>query len=156
FGQGCLLARRLIEADVRLVTVYWHYEGPDDSPVWDTHWNNYPHLRDRLAPPTDIAVAALLQDLADRGLLADTLVCGRGEFGGWTKINGKGRRAHWPHVQSILMAGAGITAGRAYGASDRQAAYPADQPVSPANLAATVLHLLGVPADGMIQDRLGR
>src|SRR5262249_23490929 len=69
FGQGCLLARRLLEAGVSLVTVYWHYEGPADSPVWDTHQNNFAHLRNRLVPPTDQAVAALLDDLGDRGLL---------------------------------------------------------------------------------------
>jgi hypothetical protein len=62
FGQSCLLARRMLEAGLGLVTVYWHYEGPDDSPVWDTHWNNYPHLRNRLMPPTDQAFAALLEE----------------------------------------------------------------------------------------------
>ncbi|MEX2027579.1 MAG: DUF1501 domain-containing protein, partial [Pirellulaceae bacterium] len=92
FGQGCLLARRLIEAGVELVTVYWHYEGPEDSPVWDTHGNNFPHLRQRLAPPTDQAASALLSDLHQRGLLDGTLVIVMGEFGRTPKINGNGGR----------------------------------------------------------------
>ncbi len=156
FGQGCLLARRLIEAGVALVTVYWHYEGPDDSPVWDTHWNNFRHLRERLMPPADAAFAALLADLAARGLLDDTLVVWMGEFGRTPKINDKAGRDHWPHVQSIVLAGAGVPGGSVYGASDRSGAYPADQPVSPADLVATLLHLLGVPADLEVRDRTGR
>jgi hypothetical protein len=156
FGQGCLLARRLIEAGVELVTVYWHYEGPDDSPVWDTHWNNYPHLRNRLAPPTDQAASALLADLQQRGLLDETLVLVMGEFGRTPKINGKGGRDHWPHVQSILLAGAGIRGGTVYGASDMQGAYPAEKPISPADLIATILHLMAVPRDMELHDRTGR
>ena len=156
FGQGCLLARRLIEAGVELVTVYWHYEGPDDSPVWDTHWNNFPHLRQRLAPPTDQAAAALLADLHQRGLLDETLVVMLGEFGRTPKINGKGGRDHWPHVQSILLAGARIPSGAVYGASDKQGAYPAEKPVTPADLIATILHLMAVPRDLELHDRTGR
>jgi hypothetical protein len=156
FGQGCLLARRLLEAGVALVTVYWHYEGPDDSPVWDTHQNNYPHLRQRLMPPTDQAVAALLADLSQRGLLDETLVLCLGEFGRSPRINKQGGRDHWPALQSVLLAGAGIRGGSVVGASDRLGAYPAEQPVSPADLAATVLHLLGVPPDLEVHDRTGR
>jgi hypothetical protein len=147
FGQGCLLARRLVEAGVALVTVYWHYEGPDDSPVWDTHWNNFPHLRNRLAPPCDQAVSALVDDLHQRGLMDDTLLVCLGEFGRTPRINDMGGRDHWPHVQTVLLAGAGVPAGTVYGASDREGAYPVDAPVSPADLAATLLHLLGVPED---------
>jgi hypothetical protein len=156
FGQGCLLARRLLEAGVALVSVYWHYEGPDDSPVWDTHQNNFAHLRERLLRPADQAIAALLDDLASRGLLADTLVICMGEFGRSPKINKLGGRDHWPHVQSVLLAGAGIPGGSVHGASDRHGAYPADGPVSPADLAATILHLLGVPLDTELHDRTGR
>ena len=156
FGQGCLLARRLLEAGVQLVTVYWHYEGPDDSPVWDTHENNFPHLRNRLAPPTDAAVSALLDDLASRGLLEETLVIVMGEFGRSPKINSKGGREHWPQVQSILLAGAGIRAGEVYGASDRDGGLPAESPVTPADLTATFLHLLGIPPHTEIHDATGR
>src|SRR5262249_9605382 len=101
FGQGCLLARRLLEAGVGLVTVYWHYEGPEDSPVWDTHQNNFPHLRKRLAPPTDVAVSAVFDDLAARGMLADTLLVVMGEFGRTPKINKDGGREHWGWAQAI-------------------------------------------------------
>ena len=145
FGQGCLLARRLLEAGVSLVSVYWPYEGPDDSPVWDTHQNNFPHLRQRLLPPTDQALAALLEDLSARGLLAETLVVCLGEFGRSPKVNRNGGRDDWPHVQAVLLAGAGTPAGSVHGPSDRHGGYPADAPVSPADLAATLLHLLGVP-----------
>lgn len=156
FGQGCLLARRLLEAGISLVTVYWHYEGPDDSPVWDTHENNFPHLRNRLLPPADLAIAAVVEDLSTRGLLADTLVIVMGEFGRTPKINAKGGRDHWPHVQSVLLAGAGIPAGSTYGKSDRIGAYPAELSVTPADLAATILHLLGVRGDLELHDRTGK
>ena len=156
FGRGCLLARRLLEAGVPLVTVSWHYEGPDDSPVWDTHENNFRHLRERLLPPTDRAVAALLDDLSDRGLLADTLVVVMGEFGRSPRVNAKGGREHWPQCQSILLAGAGVPVGAVYGSSDRIGGYPATLPVGPADLTATFLHLLGVPPDATVRDRAGR
>jgi hypothetical protein len=156
FGQGCLLARRLLEAGVTLVTVYWHYEGPDDSPVWDTHWNNFRHLRERLAPPTDRAVAALLGDLSARGLLDDTLVICMGEFGRTPRINREAGRDHWGKAQSILLAGAGIRGGRVHGATDRIGSEPADAPVTPPDLVATVLHLLGVNPHFEVHDRTGR
>ena len=156
FGQGCLLARRLLEAGVPLVTVYWHYEGPDDSPVWDTHENNFRHLRERLVPPADRAAAALIDDLAARGLLDETLVVVMGEFGRSPRINRQAGRDHWAPVQSVLLAGAGVPGGTAYGASDRTGGYPADRPVTPADLAATVLHRLGVPAGLEVRDRTGR
>ena len=156
FGQGCLLGRRLLEAGVPLVTVYWHYEGPDDSPVWDTHENNFPHLRNRLVPPADRAVAALLEDLSCRGLLDETLVIVMGEFGRTPRINRHGGRDHWPHVQSILLAGAGIPGGSVYGSSDRFGAFPSLNPVAPPDLTATFLHLLGVSPDLEIHDRAGR
>lgn len=156
FGQGCLLARRLIEAGVTLVTVYWHYEGPDDSPVWDTHWNNFKHLRERLMPPTDRAVSALLHDLDQRGLLEETLVLCFGEFGRTPRVNKMAGRDHWPQVQSIMAAGGGVRGGQVYGASDPQGAYPADKPVGPADLTATILHLLGVPREMEIHDLFGR
>jgi hypothetical protein len=156
FGRGALLARRLLEAGVPFVTVYWHYEGPDDSPVWDTHWNNSPHLRQRLAAPADRAISAVLADLDERGLLHDTLVLCLGEFGRSPRINHMAGRDHWPHVFSALVAGAGIPGGTIYGASDGQGAYPASQPISAEDFGTTVLHLLGVPADYELRDQLGR
>jgi hypothetical protein len=156
FGQGCLLARRLLESGVSLVTVYWHYEGPDDSPVWDTHQNNFLHLRRRLMPPTDQAFSTLLTDLADRGLLEDTLVVCLGEFGRSPRINREGGRDHWPKAQSVVLAGAGTRAGSVYGVTDSSGGLPADRPVTPPDLAATILYLLGVPADLELRDRAKR
>jgi hypothetical protein len=156
FGQGCLLARRLLEAGVGLAAVYWHYEGPDDSPVWDTHQNNFVHLRRRLMPATDQAFAALLEDLGQRGLLDETLVVCLGEFGRTPRINKLGGRDHWSAVQSVVFAGAGIHGGSAYGASDRDGATPSDRPVRPADITATLMHLLGIPADPEVVDRTGR
>jgi hypothetical protein len=156
FGQGCLLARRLLEAGIALVSVYWHYEGPDDSPVWDTHQNNFRHLRERLAPPADRAIAALVADLFQRGLLDETLVLCMGEFGRSPKINAQAGRDHWPAVQSVVLAGAGVPGGSVHGSSDRIGAYPGTHPVRPADLAATVLHLLGVPPDLEIRDQNDR
>ncbi|MBI3462998.1 MAG: DUF1501 domain-containing protein, partial [Planctomycetes bacterium] len=103
--------------------------------------------------PADQAVAALLDDLAARGLLAETLVICMGEFGRTPKINRYAGRDHWPHVQSILLAGAGIRGGSVYGASDKTGAYPADSPVSPPDLVATILYLLGVPPDLELRNR---
>lgn len=156
FGRGCLLARRLIETGVSMATVYWHYEGPDDSPVWDTHQNNFAHLRTRLAPPTDQAVATLLDDLQARGLLDETLVIVMGEFGRTPKIGREAGRGHWPFAQSILLAGAGIPGGAVYGKTDRLGAYPSEKPVTPADLAATILHLAGVDPTLQLHDALGR
>jgi hypothetical protein len=156
FGKGCLLARRLLEAGVALVTVYWHYEGTEGSPVWDTHDNNFRYMRDRLAPPTDRALSALLSDLRDRGLLDETLVICMGEFGRSPQINAYAGRDHWPNVFSVLLAGAGVQAGSVYGASDRVGGLPAAAPVSPADLTATCLHLLGVPNHLEVVDRTGR
>lgn len=156
FGQSCLLARRLAEADVPFVTAYWHYEGPDDSPVWDTHWNNFKHLKNRLAPPADQAISALLDDLTERDLLDDTLFLCWGEFGRSPKINADAGRDHWPSVQTVLLAGAGLPRGTSIGRSDAEGGFPVDQPVSPADLSATVLHLLGVPSDLEVHDINGR
>ena len=98
----------------------------------------------------------MLDDLATRGLLADTLVICMGEFGRSPRINSKGGREHWAHVQSVVLAGAGIRGGNVYGASDRHGAYPVQSPVTPAELTATMLHLLGVPPDLELTDRTGK
>jgi hypothetical protein len=119
FGQGCLLARRLLEAGVALVTVYWHYEGPDDSPVWDTHENNFKHLKQRLAPPADQAFATLLEDLSTRGLLSDTLVVCMGEFGRSPRVNSKGGqiigRAFDPWSWPVQVYAAAVSTGHRIG-----------------------------------------
>jgi hypothetical protein len=155
FGRGCLLARRLVEAGVAMTTVYWHYDGPEDSPSWDTHNDNFRHLRERLLPPADRAIAALVDDMKVRGLLDETLVVCLGEFGRTPRISAKAGRGHWPFAQSALLAGAGVRTGP-FGSTDHHAAYPVDRPMSPADLAATLLHLLGVDPKLEMRDALGR
>ena len=143
FGQGCLLARRLVEAGVRLVTVNWER----DDAYWDTHADNFKLHKDPLLPNFDRGLSALLDDLAGRGLLDETLVVCLGEFGRTPRINAKAGRDHWAACNTVVLAGAGIPGGQIYGASDASAAYPANHPVSPESLAATIYHLLGIPGD---------
>jgi hypothetical protein len=153
-GQCLLLARRLVEAGVRLVCVNWHQDGQF---FWDTHTNNFVGLKDRLMPPADQGFSSLLEDLSQRGLLDETLVVWVGEFGRSPRINkGNAGREHHPACYSAVLAGGGVRGGQVYGRSDRLAAYPAENPASPADLTATVYHALGVPADATLQDREGR
>jgi hypothetical protein len=131
FGQSCLLARRLVEAGVPLTTVFWNSPRNTDPQSWDTHNNTVERLRDHLLPAFDRAMSALLDDLHARGLLDSTLVMWMGEFGRTPKINRVGGRDHWGFCQSVLLAGGGVKGGQVYGASDSQAGYAADKPVSP-------------------------
>ncbi|HKI38188.1 MAG TPA: DUF1501 domain-containing protein [Gemmataceae bacterium] len=168
FGQGCLLARRLIEAGTRFVQVNWP-AGSDTEPVpgpdgsWDTHRNNFPMLRDHRCPVFDRAAAALLDDLTARGLLETTLVVAVGEFGRSPKIGspttnnvGPGGRDHWPSCYTCLIAGGGVRGGQVYGASDRHGAYPQKQPVHPYDLIATLYHALGIDPATEYRDTLNR
>jgi hypothetical protein len=152
FGQGCLLARRLVEAGVRLVTVNW---ARDDA-YWDTHANNFRNLKDKLLPPYDRGFSALLEDLDRRGLLSETLVVCLGEFGRSPKVNANAGRDHWAACNSVVLAGAGIRGGQVLGASDRTAAHPARRPVSPDDLAATIYHALGIDPHTPVRDALSR
>lgn len=159
FGQSVLLARRLVEAGVRLVQVNFPREAGDLSsgnPLWDTHSNNAERLRETLCPALDQAYPALVADLAVRGLLDETLVVLTGEFGRSPRINRIGGRDHWGTVFSACLAGAGLPGGRVIGASDRLGAEPMTRPMGPADLAATILHLLGIRPDSEFHDRLGR
>ncbi len=158
FGQSCLLARRLVEAGVGLVHVNWHRgpEEPSDAPVWDTHANETARLKTALAPVADRAIAGLLDDLTDRGLLDSTLVMCLSEFGRTPKFNGRGGREHWGHVFSVALAGGGVKGGQVIGASDKNGGYPKDGRVSPADLTATALHCLGYDPATDIHDTLGR
>ena len=150
-GQCLLLARRLIEAGVGLVTVNWHNDGQN---FWDTHGDNFNQLKNRLMPPADQGFSALLEDLAARGLLDETLVVWVGEFGRTPRINrANSGREHWPHCYSAVLAGAGVRGGSVHGASDRWAAYPASDPVSPDDLGATILHALGIDPGNTRQGR---
>lgn len=153
-GQCLLLARRLIEAGVPLVTVNWHNDGMN---FWDTHGDNFNQLKNRLMPPADRGLSALLDDLESRGLLEETLVVWVGEFGRKPHITrANAGREHWPHCYSAVLAGAGIRGGAVHGASDRWAAYPARDPVSPDDIGATILHALGIDPATEIRDPVGR
>jgi hypothetical protein len=152
FGQGCLLARRLVEAGVGLVTVNW---ARNDA-FWDTHADNFKKLKTELLPPFDLGFAALIDDLAQRGLLDETLVVCLGEFGRTPKISANAGREHWAACQTVVFAGGGVRGGQVIGSSDRIAAYPATRPVSPSDLAATLYQALGIPLDAELRDALGR
>jgi hypothetical protein len=159
WGQSCLLARRLIEAGVRLVHVNWAREPGDsavDNPMWDTHAQNADRLQDALCPMFDVTFDALLDDLADRGLLAETLVVAVGEFGRTPRINKLGGRDHWGQVFSMALAGAGIRGGQVIGASDKNGAYPITEPIRGGDLTATIFHLLGIDPSGMFRDKADR
>jgi Protein of unknown function (DUF1501) len=152
FGQGCLLARRLVERGVSLVTVNWER----DDAYWDTHKNNFADMKNKLCPNLDQGFSALLDDLAERGMLDETLVVALGEFGRTPQINAQAGRDHWAPCNTVVLAGGGIPGGTVYGSSDRIAAYPASDPVTPQDLAATIYHLLGVDAHLTLHDGLGR
>lgn len=144
FGQSCLLARRLIEAGVSFVTVNDRGPGPLG---WDTHQQNFPTIKDQLAPALDKGLAALIVDLADRGLLDDTLVVMMGEFGRTPKINQSAGRDHHGRANSVLLAGAGLPAGLALGKTDDKGDSPVDKPVTPADLAHVLYTRLGIDPD---------
>ena len=160
-GQCMLLARRLIEAGVRLVTVV---TGRRYDQAWDTHRDHFPLLRRSLLPYFDREFAALLEDLAGRGLLDETLVVAMGEFGRTPKLgyvtSGAGAardgRDHWPFCYTVLLGGAGVPAGLIHGASDRHGGHPSRDPVTPHDVAATIYAALGIPPDTHLTDTLNR
>lgn len=151
FARNCLLARRLVEAGVPMVTVY-SVANRD----WDTHGGNFAALKNTLLPLTDQGLSALITDLAQRGLLDETLVVWMGDMGRTPLINKAAGRDHWSFCYSILMAGGGIPPGQAYGSSDRTAGYPAAQPVAPGDVAATIYHCLGINPASQVADQQGR
>jgi uncharacterized protein (DUF1501 family) len=165
-GQAVLQARRLVEAGVPLVTVFWQNDGTTNVSVyWDTHNRNFTDLKTRLCPVADQAFSALLEDLGARGLLDETLIVWTGEMGRTPRVGqsvvggaGAGRdgRDHWANVFTSVLAGGGVRGGQVYGSSDRFAAYPAANPTSPADLAATVYDRFGVAPDTTIYDRQGK
>ena len=159
WGQCVLLARRLVEAGVRLVHVQWPREDGDnavDNPLWDTHAQNFDRVEDVLCPMFDVGFTALIEDLDHRGLLDETLVVAIGEFGRTPKINPKSGRDHWGPVFSFAMAGAGISGGQVFGSSDANGAYPKTDKLRPGNLTATIFHLLGLDHRHTFSDREGR
>jgi Protein of unknown function (DUF1501) len=163
YGQSCLLARRLVESGVKFVNVYFSSSigGQDTSRGgWDTHgFNNtrmYPILKQWQLPLTDRTLPTLINDLDERGLLDETLVLWMGEFGRTPRLNDNISRDHWPRCYTVLAAGGGMPRGHVYGASDKQGAYPAKDPVTLGDLSATMFELLGIPSDTEMRDTLNR
>jgi hypothetical protein len=154
-GSCLLAARRLVERGVPFVSVHTEIFGANGH-SYDMHENNFGMLKDANLPILDAGYSALIQDLEDRGLLESTLVVVMGEMGRSPKVNGAAGRDHWPQCGFSLLTGGGVKAGCVYGASDKIAAYPKDHPVSPADLVATIYHLLGIDPDLMLPDRTNR
>src|SRR5262249_55875901 len=153
FGWSLLMARQLVEAGVNLVQVNL---GNDET--WDTHGNAFPHLKDKLFPPTDKCLSALLDDLHDRGLLSEPLIVMAGAFGPTPRISPLPQyhkhpgRDHWGAVQSVFFAGGGVQGGRVVGSSDKIGGYPKTDPQTRENMAATIFHSLGIPSSAVWHD----
>jgi uncharacterized protein (DUF1501 family) len=156
-GQSCLLARRLVEAGVKLVTVCSGFNGKTPQDAWDTHTDNFRKLKNTLLPPFDRSLSALLDDLKQRGLSQKTLLVVLGEFGRTPKINAQAGRDHWHHCYSVLLTGGGVQPARVLGRSDRQGAYPVQGRVcTPADLCATVFDCLGIDLHQEMSDQGGK
>jgi hypothetical protein len=153
-GQSLLLARRLVEGGVNFVAAFDGQTNGQDA-NWDSHERLFARHR-QLIPPADQALSALVEDLDARGLLDTTLVLALGEFGRTPRVNGSGGRDHWPDCYSVLLAGGGATGGAVYGASDRIGGYPAADPTTPADLAATIYWRFGIDPATEIIDQTGR
>jgi hypothetical protein len=157
FGWSLLMARNLVEAGVNLVQV-----NLGNNETWDTHGEAFPHLKDKLFPPTDRALSALLDDLSNRSMLDETLIVMAGEFGRTPKVSHLPQhyklpgRDHWGAVQSVFFAGGGTQGGRLVGSSDKIGAYPATDPQRPENMAATIYTALGLPDTAAWYDELNR
>ena len=153
FGRSCLVARRLVQTGVRMVTVAWPILP--ETPHFDTHAGNFPTMKKNL-PVMDRAVTGLLKDLQEKGLLDETLVVCTGEFGRTPVINPNGGRDHWGPVYSTLLAGAGINGGQVYGSSDKQGGQPKAHPVHVSDFVATIYHALGYDRNTRVVDYQGR
>jgi hypothetical protein len=157
FGQGCLAARRLVEAGSKFVSVFWDEYGLAGS-AWDTHWNHYDRMKNELMPGFDLALSGLINDLDQRGQLDDTLVMVLSEHGRTPRISNAvgGGRDHWSQAYTCLFAGGGVARGRVVGRTDRHAATVTERPVSPKDILATAYHLLGIDPETTLTDRTGR
>jgi hypothetical protein len=160
FGHSTLIARKLVDEGVRFVNVTWDLFWDRiqiDYDAWDTHTKNFEILKTNKLPHFDQTFTALLEDLDRDGVLDDTLVVVMSEMGRTPKINANAGRDHWTHCYSVVFAGAGVKGGTIYGASDAQAAYVKDRPVSTADICATIYRALGIDPDStMVQDKTGR
>ena len=154
YGQSVLLARRMIEAGTRMVTISW---APDANATWDTHGGNFKKLKNTLLPQFDAACASLVADLGERGLLERTLVAVLGDFGRSPKVNASdGGRDHWNYCYSLMLIGGGFKGGFVYGASDKIGAFPARDALVPGNVISTIYHALGIPPEYELHDQLDR
>ena len=157
YGWSLLMARRLVEAGVSLVQV-----NLGNNETWDTHGDAFPNLKNKLFPPTDKALAALLDDLDQKGMLESTLIVMAGEFGRTPKLSTltahykNPGRDHWGAVQTAFFAGGGVSGGTVIGSSDKIGGYPSANPQTPENMAATIYHSLGIPAASAWRDGLDR
>lgn len=159
FGQSCLAARRLVEAGSKFVSVFWDGYGQFANCAWDTHNNHFPRLKEYLLPGFDLAYSGLVNDLESRGLLDETLVLCLSEHGRTPQIDSKPQgagRHHWSRAYSAVFAGGGIAEGRVVGQTDRIAGDVADVPISPKDILATALHLLGIDPHTLVNDLIGR
>ncbi len=154
FGKALLLARRLAELGVPMIAIHFNEMTVCDG--WDTHSKNFEALQSELLPMVDQSLSALLEDLHQRGLLDQTLVCTMGEFGRTPRINRDAGRDHWGLCQTALLAGGGVLGGRVHGASDRIGAYPSLDPVDPVDIHATMFHLMGLDPEQIFYDNLRR
>ena len=159
FGQCCLLARRLIEAGVRFVTINTFITVFDEI-TWDIHgskpFTSIAGMKEIVAPMYDQGYSALIEDLSDRGLLPNTLVCNLAEFGRTPKINPAGGRDHWPQCWTVYFAGGGVKGGRVVGKSDEIGAYPAERPVKPPEVVSTIYRSLGLDLETHLPGPNGR
>jgi hypothetical protein len=153
YGQSVLLAKRLVEAGTRVVTMSW---APDANATWDTHGQNFAKLKSTLLPQFDAACSSLIEDLAQTGQLDRTLVAILGDFGRTPKINAAAGRDHWNGCYSIMLAGGGIKSGYVHGASDRYGSLPIESPVSPGDIVATIYRQLGIDHRHELYDSLER
>jgi len=166
FGQGCLMARRLVEAGTKFVQMNWPSvaNGDPTTTAWDTHAANFGPLRNLHCPKLDSGLSTLLSELDERGLLKETLVIAVGEFGRSPRLgvstsgnsNSPDGRDHWPYCYTALMAGAGIRRGALYGKSDATGSSPAENPVHPTQMLATVYHALGIDPHTMVLNHLNQ
>jgi hypothetical protein len=159
FGSSMLVARKLVEAGVKFINVFWDNYAPRFNSAdfgWDTHELNFITLRERYLPWLDQTYSALMEDLEGRGLLDETLVVTISDFGRTPNVNKDAGRDHWTYCYTVMLAGAGIRGGTVYGASDAHAAFVRDNPVSPADICATIYERLGIDPNMLIYDRARR
>jgi len=154
YGQSVLLARRLVEAGTRMVTISW---APDANATWDTHGSNFQKLKGSLLPQFDSACASLISDLVERGLFERTMVAVLGDFGRTPKINANNAgRDHWNYCYSLALFGGGFQQGLVYGTSDKTGAFPATNPLKPGDIVSSMYHNLGIQNNSLIYDPLSR